>query len=305
MDLSIVILNYNTRDHLRRCLTSLRAALATDYWRSASESGGPRFEVFVVDNASTDGSAAMAQREFPEFEVLQSPRNGGYAYGNNLALRSCHGRAVLLLNPDTELSPGALESLLGYLDEHPQAAIVGPKILRPDGSLDLACRRTFPTLEVALYRLVGLSRLFPKSPRFARYNLTYLDPDQPTEVDSVVGACMLVRRQAIEQVGLLDESFFMYGEDLDWSFRMKALGWKVLYFPEVSVLHYKGAASEQDSGRITLAFYDAMGIFYRKHYAAQHSRPVNALVGGAIWLRCMVSLVKNRLRPATARRVST
>jgi GT2 family glycosyltransferase len=308
-DLSVVILNYNTRDLLHACLTSLRAALAAGQWRDVDDESQPpagrSCEVLVVDNASADGSADMVARDFPELRLIRSPRNGGYAFGNNLALERSRGRAVLLLNPDTELRPGALERLLEYLDAHPEAAIVGPKVLRPDGSLDLACRRSFPTLAVSTYRMLGLSRLFPSSRRFARYNLTYLDPDQPAEVDAVVGACMLVRRAAIDEVGLLDESFFMYGEDLDWALRMKTRGWKVLYFPGVSVLHHKGAASKQQSERVTVAFYEAMAIFYRKHYAARHPRLVSLLVVGAIWARCGVSLLKNRLRHPSARRVST
>lgn len=294
---SVIILNYNTREYLRACLHAV----------AASQPGpdDPSLEVFVVDNASQDGSADIVPDQFPWARLIRSSRNGGYAYGNNLALRECVGEYVLLLNPDTVVSPDAIRRLVDYLDAHPEAGAVGPKVLLPDGRLDLACRRSFPTLEVATYRLLGLSRLFPRSRRFGRYNLTYLDPDQPAEVDSVVGACMLVRRAAIDQAGLLDEQFFMYGEDLDWAYRMKRCGWRILYNPSVTVLHYKGEASRQHSEASTLAFYQAMGIFYRKHYAQQHHPLVNGLVEAAIWLRCAISLAKNALRPASARRVST
>jgi len=182
---------------------------------------------------------------------------------------------------------------------------VGPKLVRSDGSLDLACRRSFPTPEVAFYRLAGLSRLFPRSPRFGRYNLTFLDPDREAEVDSVTGACMLVRREAIEQAGLLDESFFMYGEDLDWAYRMKERGWRIRYNPNVIVLHHKGASSRQVSERATLDFYEAMQLFYEKHYRARTPVALQVLVAGGIQARLGWSLLKNRFRPRDLRRVST
>ncbi len=190
---------------------------------------------------------------------------------------------ALLLNPDTELPPDALARMLDFMAEHPDAGIAGPKLVLLDGSLDLACRRSFPTPEVAFYRLVGLSRLFPRSRRFGRYNLTYLDPDQAAEVDSVVGAFMLVRAEAIAQVGLMDGQFFMYGEDLDWAYRIKMAGWKVYYNPAVTVLHVKRAATRH-SPRAQIEFYRAMGIFYRKHYAAKTPWWLHALIASAISL---------------------
>ncbi len=299
LDLSIVIVNYNTRDRLLECLASLQAD------GMPAENGSPSSEVFVVDNASQDGSADAVAAAFPQVTLLRAPRNGGYAFGNNLALRRARGRYNLLLNPDTLVPPGALATLVRYMDKHPEVGICGPRLVRPDGSLDLACRRSFPTLAIAFYRLVGLSRLFPRSRRFGRYNLTYLDPSQEAEVDSVVGACMLVRRAAIDQVGLLDETFFLYGEDLDWAFRIRQRGWKVQYVPQATVIHHKGEASRQQSTAMTLAFYDAMRIFYHKHYAHRFPRALNALVEAAIWARCAVSLLKNALRPPARRRVGT
>jgi N-acetylglucosaminyl-diphospho-decaprenol L-rhamnosyltransferase len=299
VDLSVIILNYNTRDRLLECLWSLRAAGVPGI------SQGMSIEATVVDNASGDGSADAVESAFPDVHVIRSARNGGYAYGNNLALRQASGRFVLLLNPDTEVPPGALETLVQFMDAHPRVGVCGPRLERRDGSLDLACRRSFPTLSVSLYRLLGLSRLFPRSRRFGRYNLTYLDPSLEAEVDSVVGACMMVRREAIEQVGLLDEAFFLYGEDLDWAYRIKQHGWTVMYVPRATILHHKGESSRQQSTLMTLAFYDAMRIFYRKHYARQHPIVVNVLVEAAILARCGVSLAKNGLRPAGRRRVAT
>ncbi|HPD40682.1 MAG TPA: glycosyltransferase family 2 protein, partial [Anaerolineae bacterium] len=196
------------------------------------------------------------------------------------------------LNPDTELPSDALQQVVALMEARPELGALGPKLVRPDGSLDLACRRSFPSPEVSFYRMVGLSRLFPQSRRFGRYNLTYLDPDEEAEVDSVVGAFMLVRREAIVQVGLLDESFFMYGEDLDWAFRIKQAGWRILYTPQVTVLHVKRAASRQ-SPRARVEFWRAMEIFYRKHYAAETPWPLHVLILTAIWVvlhftRCLV-----------------
>jgi GT2 family glycosyltransferase len=191
---------------------------------------------------------------------------------------------MLLLNPDTKLPPDALARMLDFMAEHPSAGIAGPKLVLLDGSLDMACRRSFPTPKVAFYRLTGLSHLFPRSQRFGRYNLTYLDPDQVTEVDSVTGAFMLVRTEAIAQAGLMDGQFFMYGEDLDWAYRIKAAGWKVYYNPTVTVLHVKRAASRY-SPRAQVEFYRAWDIFYRKHYAAQTSWWLHVLIVSAISLR--------------------
>lgn len=277
MDLGIVIVSYNTRELLRRCLETVYA------------NEGVTFQVCVVDNASPDGSAAMVAQAFPQALLIANADNPGYPAANNQGLRqlgftgaaTTAPRYALLLNPDTELPPDALAQVVALMDARPAVGVLGPKLVRPDGSLDLACRRSFPSPEVSFYRMVGLARLFPRSRRFGRYNLTYLDPDQEAEVDSVVGAFMLVRREAIAQVGLLDDTFFMYGEDLDWAFRIKQAGWRVLYTPQVTVLHVKRAASRH-SPRARLEFWRAMEIFYRKHYAATTSKPVHYLILAAI-----------------------
>lgn len=291
---SVVIASYNTCALLRECLRSLEACPSRSEW-----------EVYVVDNASCDGSAEMVEREFPQVRLLRNVRNRGYAYANNLALRQARGRYLLLLNPDTVVAPNAIDHLVAALEADPDAAIAGPKLIRPDGSLDLACRRSFPTPSVALYRLLGLSKLFPRSRRFARYNLTYLDPDEPGEVDAVVGACMLVRAAAMARVGLLDERFFMYGEDLDWAYRFRQDGWRVLYRPEAVVVHHKGAASRRESERALRAFYQAMAIFYDKHYARDGSPLARGAVRAAIALRYSWARLRNTLRPPEARHVST
>ncbi len=263
-DLGIVILNWNTRDLLKRCLETVYAS-----------EGDFSYHVIVVDNASSDDSAAMVREHFPQAQLIVSAVNGGYPYGNNLGLRALGykdqgktpdaPRYALLLNPDTEVPPTGLRDMITFMDANPKIGAAGPKLVLLDGSLDKACRRSFPTPLISVYHFSGLAKLFPHSPRFARYNMTYLPVDQEAEVDSVVGAYMQVRREAIEAVGLLDEAFFMYGEDLDWAYRIKSAGWSVVYHPQVVVKHVKRAASRQ-SQRAQIEFWRSMLIFYRKHY---------------------------------------
>jgi len=302
LDLGIVIVNYNTRDLLRDCL------------RSLPEAGrGLACRTIVVDNLSSDGSAGMVAAEFPDVTVLEPGRNGGYAFANNIGLREmgfgvgaeAPPRYALLLNPDTVVPPEGLTRIVAFMDANPDVGVAGPKLVRPDGSLDRACRRSFPTPEVSFYRMTGLSRLFPHSRRFGRYNLTYLDVDEQADVDAVVGAFMLMRGKALERAGLLDEAFFMYGEDLDLCYRIKALGWRVVYNPSVVVLHVKGAASRQASRRSINAFYDAMHIFHNKHYRAQSAFLVNGLVHLGIGTMRAVALTGDRLRPTGRKRVAS
>jgi N-acetylglucosaminyl-diphospho-decaprenol L-rhamnosyltransferase len=294
-DLGIVILNWNTRDLLRDCLRSVFASR-----------GDFTAQVCVVDNDSADGSAAMVKAEFPQVRVIENDVNSGFAAGNNLGLRALGfgaaggeaPRYALLLNPDTVLGESALADMLSYVDARPRCGAAGPKLVLPDGRLDLACRRSLG-FEAFVYRLLGLSRLFPHSRRFGQYNLTYLDPDVETAVGSVVGACMMVRREAIAQVGLLDEAFWMYGEDLDWAFALHQAGWEVRYNPAVTVLHVKRAASRQ-SRRAQIAFHEAMLYFYRKHYAAATPAPLRWLVEASIQL----NLAWTRTRERFTRRAS-
>jgi N-acetylglucosaminyl-diphospho-decaprenol L-rhamnosyltransferase len=261
----------------------------------ASE-GDFAFQVVVVDNCSQDGSVSMVRDEFPLVHLIESEINGGYAYANNLGLRLLVARYYLLLNTDTMLPPHALQEMLQFMNTHPEAGIAGPKLVMSDGRLDLACRRSFPTVENSCYKLSGLSRLFPKSRRFGAYNLTYLDPDETSEVDSVVGAFMMVRGEVVEEVGGLDEEFFMYAEDLDWALRAKQAGWKVYYYPEVTVLHYKRQSSDQNRNRARYEFWRAMYVFYRKHYAAETPLLIHYLVLGGLVLRGGRRLMQEMVR---------
>jgi len=296
MDLSIIILSYNTQRLLDDCLRSVQASIAES---------GAAVEVLLVDSGSTDGSIALVRERYPWVDLTVTEGFGGFAHANNLALRRAGGRYRLLLNSDTVLPPDGLRKVLAFMDSRPDIGLLGVKLVKGDGTLDRACRRSFPTPEVSFYRLSGLTSLFPRSRRFGRYNLTYLDPDQATEVDSVCGAFAWVRQEAIAQAGLLDEDFYFYGEDLDWAYRIKEQGWVVYYYPAVQVLHYKGQSSRQQSARMIHEFYRAMRLFYDKHYKAQYPRALRTLIFAGIGLGERWAQLKNRLRPAQEKRVST
>ncbi len=317
-DLAIVIVNYNTAALLADCLRSVFASR-----------GGLTLAVCVVDNASKDDSVAVVRSGFPQVHVIANAINAGYPQANNQGLRyfgfgdphpspppSRRGRGspfprrdggrggdggaslpryALLLNPDTVLPPDALAEMLAFMAAHPQAGVAGPKLVRLDGSLDTACRRSFPTPESSLWHLTKLDKLFPHSRRFGRYGLTYLDPNAVAQVDAVVGAFMLVRREAIEQVGLLDETFFMYGEDLDWAKRITDAGWQVWYNPAVTVLHVKEAASRH-SYRARVEFYRALIIFYEKHYRAVTPFWLDWAIRGGVACFGGLDLLGRRLR---------
>jgi len=293
MDLGLIILNYNTREVLRECL------------RSLAETRNVAVEIVVVDNASSDGSAEMVRAEFvgktaPNVRLIASAVNGGYAYGNNLALREFLAqpqppRALMLLNSDTRVPPDALRQLMDFFDAHADAGIVGPKLALRDGSLDLACRRSFPTPRVSLYRMIGLSKLLPRSKRFGQYNLTFLDENETAQVDSVVGAAMLMRTDALRQAGLLDETFFMYGEDLDLALRIKQKGWNVYYYPGATIVHYKRESSKR-SRQAQIEFYRAMYIFYEKHYRATTPFYLDWLVRAGIALKGGLALAPEIFR---------
>jgi len=286
-DVAVIIVNHGTAALLAACLRSL----------AGGGLDGLEAAVWVVDNASTDDSVAMVRERFPWVRLISSTVNLGFSSANNLGLRDAgftpateHEpaaptyRHALILNPDTVVPQGAVRQLVDDLEAEPTLAVVGPRLLLPDGSLDLACRRSFPSPAISFYRLLGLSRLFPQHPRFGRYNMTFLPEDQAADVDSVVGACMLVRGAAIAQVGLFDERFWMYGEDLDWCLRFKAAGWRVAYRPRTLVHHVKRAASRV-SPRARREFQRAMWLFYDKHYARQTSLPVHLLVIAGLALR--------------------
>ncbi len=254
MDLSVVLLSYNTRDLLEQALRTVVDAAS-----------GLQVEIFVVDNASRDGSADMVAERFPQVKLIRSDRNVGFAAGNNMAFKEVKGRYVLLLNSDTIVRRNTLCCLVRFLDGHPEAGAVGCKILNPDGTLQPDCMRGFPTPTAAFSKVSGLNWLFPKSPRFARYNMTYLDPEKIHEVEVLSGSCMMVRKETMDQVGMLDEDYFMYGEDIDWCFRMHAVGWKNYYVPDTEIIHFRGESGRAEPMRVLYRKTEAMSIFAKKH----------------------------------------
>ncbi len=299
--LHVVIVNFRT------------PVLTVDAVQSVLASDLPEqtINLWLVDNGSNDDSVATLRCRFPDLTVIESPRNLGFAGGNNLALRkilelegACQraGDFVLLLNSDVQVEPDAIATCLEFMAGDPAIGVAGPKVILPDGTLDLACRRGFPTPLNAFWKLTGLAQRYPRSRRFSGYNLTYLDENQTAEVDSVGGAFMLVRMAAIDQAGVLDERFFMYGEDLDWAYRIKAHGWKVFYHPAARVTHLKSASARRQSRRMIFEFYRAMWLFHQKHYARKTFFLINWLVMIGIVARGVFALAVNTFRPTERKR---
>lgn len=286
MDLSIIIVNYNTCRLTLDCLHSVYGS-ETAY----------QYEVFVVDNASVDGSVEAIGSEFPQVELIANQENTGFAKANNQGMEVAKGRYMLLLNSDTIVQPDTLQTMVSLMDGRPDLGASGCKIILPDGSLDKACRRGFPTPSASFYYAFGFSRLFPNTPRFNQYQLGYLDPNEAYPVDCLMGAFMLVRREVIEQIGGLDETFFMYGEDVDWCYRIKEAGWGIHYEPATYIVHYKGASSRRKPFKIIYEFHRAMWVFHRKHYKRQYSWLTNGVIYCGIAVKFTLSLIRNKLKP--------
>lgn len=283
--LSIVIVNWKTPHLLASCLDSIE-----------EEDNSKRFEIWVVDNASNDGSVSMIQAKYPYVNVIANRENLGFSKACNQAIPQTSGQFILLLNPDTTVTQGAINKLLKFLAENPDCGAAGPKILNPDGTLQLACRRAFPSVAASFFRVTYLSRLFPKNQLFSRYNLSYIDPDRQLSVDALSGSCMMVRRQVIDQVGLLDEEIFMFGEDIDWCWRIKQAGWSVFYLPDAVVYHIHGAASRLRPIGTTVDLHKGMAVFYRKHLAQNQPIVINLIVYTAIWSRALLFVIINFIR---------
>lgn len=285
-DVSVVIVHYETPQLLIRCLQALGRA-----------SERAAIEVFVVDNDSNVFDPIACEQALPGVRVLRNDSNLGFAKASNQALQIARGRYLLLLNPDAFVEPDTLAVMVDYLDQHPEIGCATCRVELEDGSLDLACRRLFPTPERSLYRMTLLSKAFPRSRRFGQYNLTYLDDRQETEIDQPCGAFMMVRSEIREQVGLLDERYFMYGEDTDWAFRIKASGWRIVYTPITKVRHVKRASSRHARRRTIGYFYDSMRIFYREHYWAVYPRWLSMMILTAISARERIELAWVRIGP--------
>ncbi|HSR29871.1 MAG TPA: glycosyltransferase family 2 protein [Anaerolineae bacterium] len=264
-DLSIVIVNWNVRALLRRCLQSVVAPAKPCPADGVWNIGDWRLEIIVVDNASSDGSPDMLRAEFPMVRLIANDENRGFTAANNQGLALAQGRYVLLLNPDTEVVGDALAAMLGYMDTHPETGALGPKLVYPDGSLQ-ASRRRFPTFLTALVESTVVQEWWSDNWILRHYYIADVPDDAIQPVDWVVGACLLIRREAYEQVGGLDEGFFMYSEEMDWCRRIKSAGWQVVYLSTTTVIHHEGKSSEQVVPARHIHFQSSKVRYFRKHH---------------------------------------
>jgi GT2 family glycosyltransferase len=285
MDLSVIIVNYNTIELLRNCLHSIYM-----------QTSGITLEIWVVDNASTDGSPDMVEAEFPNVKLIRSNLNQGFSKANNMALRQCSSEYCLLLNPDTTIPENTFKKVIDFMELHPDAGAVGCKLLKADETLDIACKRSFPTPWNSFCKVLKLHKLFPKNKLFGKYNLTYMDENETHSIDCIVGAFMMLPKKVIDEVGLLDEDFFMYGEDIDWCFRIKKAGYEIYYYPETFIWHLKGESSKKQSKRMIKEFHKSMFIYYNKHHKSRYNFMLNCLVYLGIYLRWGFILLVNGFR---------
>ncbi|MBO7540983.1 MAG: glycosyltransferase family 2 protein, partial [Bacteroidales bacterium] len=246
MRLSIVIVNYNVKFFLEQCLNSVFEALQ-----------GIDSEVWVVDNNSVDGSVAMLKEKYPQVRLIANKENVGFSKANNQALRQINGDCVLLLNPDTLVESDTFAKCLAFMDEHPDCGGLGVKMINGEGEYLRESKRGFPTPKVAFYKISGLIKLFPHSPKYAHYYLGHLDPDQTAEIEILSGAFLMTRKEVLDKIGLLDETFFMYGEDIDFSYRILQGGYKNYYLPATRIIHYKGESTKKGSLNYVYTFYNA------------------------------------------------
>lgn len=268
IDLSIIIVSWNVRDLLRRCLASV-SSFKFQVSASASNLKPETFklETIVVDNASNDGTVAMLRAEFPDVRVIANSENAGFTRGNNQALAIARGRYLFLLNPDTELRPGALQTLFDFAEANPRVGIIGPRLFYGDGSSQ-SSRRRFPALATAFFESTILQQWFPRNRVLTRYYMLDTCDDATQPVDWINGAAMFVRRATYEQIGGLDEAFFMYSEELDWCYRAKKAGWEVVYLPTAQVTHFEGKSSEQAVAQRDIYFHSSKIRFFHKYRGA-------------------------------------
>lgn len=269
MKLSIIILSYNTKTLLQQTLQSIPE--------------NPNWEIIVVDNASSDGSSEMVKSHFPSVKLVQNAKNLGFAAGNNRGILAAQGEYIMLLNSDTQIIDQAIQTLIDYLDTHPKVGVLTPKVILPDGAIDLACHRGLPTPWRAFTYFAKLEQLLPNSRFFGGYHLTHKDFDTTHQIEATAGTAMMVRREVIDQVGPLDEQFFFYAEDLDWCKRISEAGWQIVYHPEAVILHLKSQSGKKKHGSKAQAkakhhFWDTMKLFYKKHYQDEYPQWVKSLV---------------------------
>lgn len=279
--LSVVIVNYNVVHFLEQCLKSVFKAME-----------GISGEVFVVDNFSVDGSVEMVREKFPQVKLIANRENTGFSKANNQAIKASSGEYVLLLNPDTVVEEDTFSTCIAFMDAHPDAGACGVKLIDGKGNYLPESKRGLPTPEVAFYKIFGFSRLFPRSRRFGKYHLGYLNPEETHSIEVLSGAFMFIRKAALDKAGLLDEAFFMYGEDIDLSYRITQAGYQIYYHPDTRTIHYRGESTKKSSLNYVFIFYQAMIIFARKHFSPERARLFSVLIQMAVYLRAGLSVMK-------------
>jgi GT2 family glycosyltransferase len=282
---SALVVSHNTKDLLLQCLQAFFATADIPV------------EAVVVDNDSSDGSAAAVTDEFPQATVLVQSKNLGYGRAANIGLERCQGRFVLLLGSDVTVEPQSVGKLADFLLTRPDAGAVGPRVMLPDGSMDPDSRRAFPVPSTLFYRTVGLSRLFPKSPRFGRHNMGHLPETEVHEMDAGTGACLMLRTAALDRVGFFDPRYFMYGEDIDLCYRLRLGGWKVFYLPTANASHHLSPTPPDVERQMSYERHRSMWTYHFKHHAEDVSAFGNGLVWAQIWGRWAAQRVRDTLRP--------
>ncbi len=285
MDLSVIIVSYNVRYFLSLCLCSVQNA-----------AHGLNCEIFVVDNNSSDDSCEMVKKEFPKVKLIANDDNKGFSAANNQAIKAASGRYILLLNPDTIIGEDTFMKCIEFMDKHPDAGAAGVMMINGKGKYLPESKRAIPYPKTAFYKISGLSYLFPRSSRFNRYYMGNLDPCSINNIDVISGAFMFIRSEAVAKTGLLDESFFMYGEDIDYSYRLLKAGYKNYYFPETKILHFKGESTNREDIDFVINFYNAMLIFVKKHFNNRNLRRIMLTVRIAILFRAALSVAYRLLR---------
>lgn len=286
MDISIIIVNYNTYDLTKNTINSV-----------IETADNIEYEVILVDNASADGSIEKLEEDFYGYQnikIIKNDINLGFSKANNIGMRIATGDYFLLLNSDTKLEVDCLQNSIEYIKKDEKIGALGAKVVLPDGKLDHACKRGFPTPKASLFYLLKLDRLNPK--KFGIYDALHIGEDEVGEIDSLMGAFMLMPKKVLDKVGFLDEDFFMYGEDIDISYRIKQAGYKIIYYPKSKIIHYKGGSSKKRRQKIIYDFHNSMWIFYRKHYYKEYNFLISGLVFLGIWMKCILEILKNSFK---------
>lgn len=284
IDLSIIIVNYNTDELVNQCISSIKATTSNI-----------KYEIIVVDNASPDdNSDNILQGDL--VRLIKLKKNIGFSGGNNVALKESLGEYVLLLNPDTIVHEKTINDTLNFYRSKENIGAVGCKLLNQNGKLDPGCKRSFPTAVSSISHFSKLDKIFPKSKTFGKYNLTYIDENEVSEVECISGAFMMIKKSVLDKVGFLDERFFMHSEDIDLCFRIKEAGYKIFYYPKVDILHLKGQSGKKSSEEVMKYLHNSMWLFYEKHYSKKNGPVFNKLVKLGISLKYNLSKAKNKLK---------